>query len=199
MNFSITHRNKFRDDIIEQYKKYTTTISTPGMAASLECCAFLMQICEKVSAKHVLDLGSGFSSYSLRYFRKKYSKNMVVWSVDSDEEWLEKSKQFCKENSVYISNFKPWDKIKNTKKRFDLVFVDIDRTPNRPDYYKPLIENFTNDETIVVFDDMHKPFLLNTMYECLNSFKGYEEFDVRSITLEQRSKVRYCKMFKILR
>ena len=55
-------------NIIKQYGKYTSTISTKVMAISFEMAVYLWKEIHKRKSIKILDLGSGFSSYIFRYY-----------------------------------------------------------------------------------------------------------------------------------
>ena len=104
--------DEFSNDIKDAYEEYGTSVSTKAAAAAFEVCTFLMVACETIKPKSVIDLGSGFSSYVLRKYRQKYLKSMEVYSVDTWEKWLNKSREFARKQSVNIGNYLTWDKVK---------------------------------------------------------------------------------------
>ncbi len=75
-----------RGEIAEWYDYYTTYVSAPAMAISLETASYVGLIAR--TARSAVDFGSGFTSYVLR----RYCPD--VWSVDDDPEWLEKTREF---------------------------------------------------------------------------------------------------------
>lgn len=170
------------------YQKYIDEVSTDYMAASIECCSFLMELCLENKIETVLDLGSGFSSFCFRYLQKYYASWMVCKSVESSQEWLDKTRDFCIKNNVKENNFELWENIKPRK--YDLVFVDIDSTANRPSYYKQL-DQFIYNKTYVVFDDMHKKSLFSAVNQIFN--RSLEEINIKEQTTDKFS--RYARMF----
>ena len=64
---------EYSSELMEKYIDYTTNVSDIIFPASMRCSVFLICMYEVLQPKRVLDLGSGFSSYALRYFREKFS------------------------------------------------------------------------------------------------------------------------------
>ena len=60
-------------EIKKYYDKYVSEISTPGMAISLESSLTILSLLEYFKPKSILDLGSGFSSFLFRLYKKKCS------------------------------------------------------------------------------------------------------------------------------
>jgi predicted O-methyltransferase YrrM len=167
------------------YKKYIDQISVDYMAASLECCKFLLAIYDFTKSKNILDLGSGFSSYTLRLFKKFRMFDSNIISVDTSEEWLNKTSNFCIENHVDGDNFITWGQFKNKENKFDLIFLDIDYTKNRPSYYNLVFENLSKKGTFILCDDMHKKDLSLPLNKYLENKKNLKKHDVKEYTLDK--------------
>lgn len=178
------------------YKKYIEKISADYMAASLECCKFLLAIYDFTKAKNILDLGSGFSSYTLRLFKKFRMYDSSIISVDTSEEWLSKASNFCIENHVDGDNFITWEQFKNKENKFDLIFLDIDYTKNRPKYYNLVFENFTTKGTFILCDDMHKKDLSLPLNKYLENKKNLKKYDIREYTLDKFK--RYSTLVEVI-
>jgi len=166
------------------YENYTTEVSTRSMAASLICCSYFLHLIEIVQPKTVIDFGSGFSSFAIRKYIKTAGEDIKSISVDSDKVWLEKSKQYCIHNEVSSDNFYTWKDV--PKQSADLIFFDIDMTKKRLGYFKPLFKDFCHDQTIILFDDMHKPVLKERLFEEMKHLKGCEFHDTEQITKDGR-------------
>jgi len=157
------NKEQYNSLLRKQYEDYTLNISTKSMAASLTCCSYFIHLIEMLKPTSVIDFGSGFSSFAIRNYKKITGVNFKTFSVDSDSEWLEKSRLFCFNNHVLTENFYTW---KHTPREpFDLIFFDIDMTKKRLNYFKPLFNDFCHDGTVILFDDMHKPILKNKLAE----------------------------------
>jgi predicted O-methyltransferase YrrM len=150
---------EYSREIGETFLYYTKAVSNPGMAASLRSCIFLCCMMELIKPKRVLDLGSGISSYSLRYFKGLFGLDTVIYSIDSSKEWLRKSEEFSRVRDVDHANFLHWDDIKDKKMPCELIFMDIDKTKFRVNYYEPVCRRFTKKGSLMLVDDMHKPVL----------------------------------------
>ena len=53
------------DGLRDEYERYTSTVSIPEAAVSLETAALLVVLCRRLNVRTALDLGSGFSSWVL--------------------------------------------------------------------------------------------------------------------------------------
>jgi predicted O-methyltransferase YrrM len=179
------HEN-YKSLLKNDYKKYITEISSDDMAASLECCIFLLALYDFTRASNILDLGSGVSSYALRLFKKFRMFDSNIVSVDTSEEWLNKSLNFCIENHVDGDNFITWDQFKNKDIKFDLIFLDIDYIKPRRQYLAPTFENFSKKGTFILCDDMHKSsicFHINAYLTAHNNF--LKQYDVKKQTIDR--------------
>jgi hypothetical protein len=52
------NKDNYRELLEDKFKTYITTISSDAMAASLECCMFLLALYDFTKANNILDLGS---------------------------------------------------------------------------------------------------------------------------------------------
>lgn len=179
-----TKSKTYVDDINHIYTKYINTVSADYMAASLEVCVFLMVLCDVIRPKSFLDLGSGISSCAVRLFKEKYFNNMCVWSIDSDANWLNKSRDFVVDAGLDADNFELWENIKHNTDKFDLIFFDIDYTKNRVNYIDPVLKSFTSDNSFIVFDDMHKGILVNAIKTFLSNYE-YGRVNIKKYTLDK--------------
>lgn len=151
-----------RDMLRPAHELYTSTISSKGMALSLETAAFVWSLCEERKPSSILDLGSGFSSYVVRQWAKTNRFYPSICSVDDDANWLLQSQKFCNENGVDSLNFREWnaffpeDKhgIKTTM-LFDLVIYYLGRMQCRSQNLRRGLQ-FRSPMGVVVVDDMHK-------------------------------------------
>ena len=128
----------------EVYKFYVSHVSIAGYAISLEASKAILDLMVKYKPETILDLGSGWSSYLLRL------KGAEVWSVDTDKQWLEKTKVFLKQFDMFNGHFNLLKDFNFWEHNYDLVLVD--HKPGRERYKLfELIKYCCND--IVVFDD----------------------------------------------
>lgn len=112
-----------KKSIEKPFEHYVTDYSKRGMAISLESSAFMMWLCKKMKFKILMDRGSGFSSYILRRYSKMES-NSIVYSIDHDKEWLEKTKLFLKLHKLSTKHLYLWNDFYPNKIRFDFILED---------------------------------------------------------------------------
>jgi len=174
----------YKNEIKNAYNEYVNKVSVDYMAASFECCIFLMVMYDVIKPKMVLDLGSGMSSYALRYFKKNYHKNSCIWSIDSNDKWLDKSKVFVKKFGLNTDNFRVWSDISNDTTKFDLIFFDIDRNKRRFNYIPTVLDNFMTKDSFIVVDDMHKGGLVKDISRILSKYE-YKQMDIKKYTLDK--------------
>jgi predicted O-methyltransferase YrrM len=199
MKLKLANRDKYIEELEEDYKYYIKNVSSRGMAASLESCTFLMYFCEITNPESVVDLGSGFSSFALRKYQKNHDPSLEVFSIDSDKEWLDKSSAFVGERNCSTENFLTWGEFESVSKTFNLVFFDIDKTHNRPSYLPIILDNFIDNTSYLILDDMHKKFLVSE-YEKIFDTYDYEKLNIRKITKDGRGqKKRFCELYYNIR
>lgn len=180
-------------DLKDQYTNYLRDVSP--MAPSLKTIGLILELATPES--HILDLGSGFSSYALRYYAERL--DLRVWSVDDDSRWLQRTKEYCMAYGQKANRFWVWDRFIQISSRvvpFDVVFVDIGITKNRPKYYGEVLKRLCDTNTFIVFDDMHKPSLKAAVDKELESY-DYLEVGVRDQTLDEFG--RFCRLVFRLR
>lgn len=165
------NKEKFTEMIIDEYKYYIDKISSREMAASLECCLYLMSLYDALKPSNILELGSGFTSYCLRLYKKVNKLSTDIHSIDTNEGWLKKSVEYCDERKLDSSNFETWEYIKNKDYKFDLIFVDIDSGPRRHLYFEPVFNKFSKPGTFVYLDDLHKPVVYKNLDKFLSGIK----------------------------
>lgn len=183
--------NEFKKEMIEQYQEYLKSVSS--MAPSMKTMALLLSLC--VPGAKVLDLGSGFSSYMLRYYESRL--DMEVWSVDDNHKWLLKTIEYCKNHNVSYDRFLSWNiALDSYLPKFDVVFVDIGTTRNRPKYYQVILEEFCTPKTLALFDDMHKPTLKRAIE---HELKAYDYINIGVMDQTKDEFGRYCELVFRLR
>jgi len=174
----------YKNEIKKVYNRYVNTVSVDYMAASFECCIFLMVLYDAIKPKMVLDLGSGMSSYALRYFKKNHCEDSCVWSIDSNKEWLNKSKMFVEKFGLNIDNFKTWGSINNDTTKFDLIFFDIDNNKKRIHYIPIVLDNFVTKDSFIVVDDIHKGGWRRDINKVLLGYE-YKKIDIKKYTFDK--------------
>ncbi len=138
------------------YAEYTSTISTPKMAISLELAAFLRVFSSLVRPTRVLDLGSGFSSFVFRLYEVECPQNVTVCSVDNSEGWLSKTVAFLSAHQMPTDFVFSWDEFqKRNHESFDLILHDLGNFETRARTLETVLTRVA-PSGFVVLDDMHK-------------------------------------------
>lgn len=137
------------------YRRYTTQVSKPGKAISLELASFLQFICEHIKPRVILDLGSGFSSYV--FWQIQLQGGGEVYSVDTDPGWLERTRKFLPEKGEPTTNLFTWNDFYPAMKtlRPDLILHDLGNIAKRVEVMDHL-SDFMSKNTHLILDDTHK-------------------------------------------
>ena len=137
------------------YDDYTKRISTSDAAISLETAFYLWDLCEKKNPNVVVDTGSGFSSFVLRLWAKQSKKEVIVYSFDDNEYWIEKSISFSKQHELDIRNFVIWNDRNISIKNADIVLHDLGDMSTRSRTLK-IVSSMLNQHGTLILDDLHK-------------------------------------------
>lgn len=191
-NFELK-KEEYKNMIIDEYNYYIENVSARHMAASLPCCLYLIALYDTLKPNNILELGSGFTSYCLRLFKKENNLDTSIWSIDTDDVWLKKSQEYCSGHKLDSNNFELWGDFSKRKIKFDLVFVDIDSGPKRHTYFNPVFNRFSKKGTFVYLDDLHKPHVRNPLISIVNT-KGYYIYDIEKFT---KDRSRFSTLVKI--
>lgn len=170
----------------KDYNLYCNKVSTEIMASSLECVLLLLGLC--MDAKSVIDFGSGFSSYALRKFAKIYNKDIEIYSVDDDVEWLDKTRQFIEQNGLDSKNILPLDAaLKLIDRKFNVVFFDIAHYQDgtRQAIFPAVLNRFVENETKLLVDDLHIFDYFIFIYNYLTERCKYKMINTRPQTLDK--------------
>lgn len=139
-----------------EHGAYTASVSSPEMAVSLNSAILLTVFCENLKPMRLLDTGSGFSSYVLRSYAA--TTGAEVFSVDDNEHWLEKTREFLKAHNVSSDNVMNWKDFSAAQNQpFDLIFHDLGSMPTRSETLGPILNLTKGGSGILFLDDMHKP------------------------------------------
>ncbi len=143
-----------RQELLPFYDNYIHSISTDGMAVSLELATFCLALCRLMKPKRILDLGSGFSSFVFRRYTKEAGGEVV--SVDDDARWLGKTQQYLAKEQLSVQNLFEWSNKPAVKGEFDLVLHDLGNRYTRGDVL-PDIYALAAKNGVIILDDFHKP------------------------------------------
>ena len=159
------------------------TVSEKDMASSLESCVMLMVLCKALEVKCAMDLGSGFSSYVLRRYKRDYEPEMTVYSIDTDGFWLDMSRGFCEQHGLDMQGFMLWEEREKISQKCGLIFLDIQDYPSRQEYLPEVAEHYCHPGTAVLLDDMQWPRYSAAVYEKLAGL-DYAHLNLHDETLD---------------
>lgn len=145
--------NKRKKALATAHQEYVQSVSSEDMAVSLQTAVLLQLVCRLLAPASVLDLGSGFSSYVLRRQRQEEGLAMRVLSLDTNPAWLERSQEYVRQQGLGDEGFGLWDAADDEV--FDLVFLDIERPPQRNSFVPPTLQRFCRNHTALLLDDLH--------------------------------------------
>lgn len=149
--------NQLNDLFRTAHNDYVSNYSAPLISMSLNRGAFFYFFCKKLKPKHILDLGTGFSSYIFRYYQKEVNPNAVVYSVDDSKFWLDETKVFLSSYQLPTDNLITLEESKRDKiTKYDLIFLDIGDIPLRIQLLPSLIEKVKQGSMLLI-DDFHSP------------------------------------------
>jgi predicted O-methyltransferase YrrM len=182
--------DQINPDILEQnkeklrpyYEQYVTEVSRADMAASLELSAFIFTLCQVNCYSKLLDMGSGLSSFVFRLFIKE-NPGAVVFSVDDDSAWLEKTRDYLRLHKLSTENTFTLDQFLRSKEsEFDCIFYDLNFVEVRINYVEQIMQ-IAKSKGVIIIDDVHKP---DYLFAFLTKLKGrsLRAYDLKPITID---------------
>ena len=149
-----------------EHEYYIRNISTPQMAMSCEAALDLFGLMDDHRPRALVDFGSGFSSFVLRWYAREIDPRALVCSVDDDVQWLGKTRDFLRYEGLNLDLMFTLDEFLSSNYRdgFDLVFYDLGNLGTRISNLPVALDALAFRGTIV-FDDMHKPTLAQAVRE----------------------------------
>ena len=170
-----------RGQLTEAYGSYVASVSSPQWAISLQTAAVLHGLCTLLRPQRALDLGSGFSSFTLRGCAPEGS---VVHSVDEDPQWLARTRDFLSGNGLRTEGLFVWSEFEGRAgETYDLILHDMGRLELRLAAL-PRALALAAAEGIVVLDDMHEPEYAARAVACCKG-AGFEICSLRALTLDE--------------
>jgi hypothetical protein len=139
------------------YKVYTEKVSNAGMAASWELISLLPGILLKGDFRVCVDLGSGFTSFVLRYVQAKTAGKWCTISVDDNEGWLRKTRLYIEQAGLASDDLLMIDEFlaQNGRIIIDLLICDYSGFRERASLIQKLTP-FVHKGSIILFDDFHQ-------------------------------------------
>jgi len=170
-----------QQELSSAYESYVQDVSAKQHAMSLELAAFLLELCRRVDADSVIDLGSGFSSYVLRRYASE-RPGTTVRSVDSSPEWLERSRRFVSDHGLAADDFIQWSEFdpQDEIDSYDVVLHDLgDMTLRSATLPQALV--LARRGAYVVLDDVHKPGYRAYARQLVSASSAWS-IDIRAVT-----------------
>ena len=172
------------------YSEYVTSVSSPLMAASLELCKYIQKVCNEHEFKRIVDLGSGITSYVVRQYQA-LNDDVIVYSVDDNKQWLDKSKNFVNNYELNVDNFVLG--IENIPtKYFDLIIYDYGRMPVRSQMLEYALCNLGTLSAYYILDDCHK----NGYYKQLKALSERNNLELSELLETKDDFGRYASLIK---
>lgn len=186
-NEELREINKFPKifaEIKDKHAGYIKEISSPDMAMSLELAEFLIEYCISTKPNRLIDLGSGFSSFVFRLYQKHINEQAIIYSIDDDEAWLHKTKDYLKNIELNTDNLITLDSLKamDLNGFFDLVLLDLNFVEKRKLYISYSLD-LTKEDGVTIIDDVHKVEFLR---EVKKRAKAHDSvlFDLKEKTID---------------
>jgi len=181
-------KNQFNSSasiLTNSYEYYTTTVSNPKMAVSLELAAFLSALCSTLNPRSILDLGSGYSTYIFSRYSQESNHSVKLWSVDDNTKWLAKTNTYLKKQKCHPTRLMHWltfEKMHLPKLPFELILYDLGTMSTRKRIF-PYVLNHTKKGTIIIVDDVHMLDYQRLVRELIRN-KVTQCYSLRSLTLD---------------
>jgi hypothetical protein len=137
---------------------YTTTISTPVAAISLELAHLVVELLHRLQPQVAADLGSGFSSYLLRQYAAQCGHACTIYSCDDEPFWLEKTAEFLRAQGLGTEGLLLWDNFTAQHGSVvpELLLHDMGHSGRRI-AEMPRVLDWAARGSVVILDDMQKP------------------------------------------
>lgn len=181
--------DRLSNELASRHARYTSTVSDSAHAISLELARFLLEVAGNDHAKRLLDLGSGFSSYVLRAYAAGVP-GAVVWSVDDDPAWLEKTRALLMSEGLSTEHLYDWSEFLTLSHgvagTFDLVLHDLGTVRSRHGTVRTVLR-LLRPSGALVFDDMDVAAYRRHVRSELD-VAGAKHVDVRNRTLDARNR-----------
>lgn len=157
--------------------EYTQNVSPDSMTLSLEAAAVVCALAEARGITNILDLGSGFSSAAFR----RAIKNVDIASVDTSEDWLEKTRSFLETHGMdHVGTLRTWKEQQRVPHRYQLLVHDAGDIDFRTQVL-PRVWQMTRPGSYVAFDDMHVEGYVNAVRKLLHR-RWIQRFNVGQLS-----------------
>lgn len=109
----------------------------------------------------------------------------MIWSVDDNDVWLKKTKQFLEENDLsterlihskdFFSEF--------SDSNFDFIFYDLGNMQTRLEFFVPVLKLLDRQGSLMI-DDVHKQDYRSYVVKVLKE-QGIPYYNLKNITLDE--------------
>jgi len=171
------------------YQYYVKHISTPEWAASWGLVSLFLDLLATDKFANCLDLGSGFTSYAIRYWSKCVGAQCHIASVDDSLSWVGQTRSFLEQKGLGPGELYTEAEFLQTRSnlRADLVLYDYSGFKHRSEFLHHL-GHFLHPNTIVIFDDCHSRDYTRDYVATLNTWcvrNGMQVVSLRRWTLDE--------------
>jgi len=167
------------------YADYIARVSPDPIAIGLPLATFLGVLCAALRPQRILDLGSGFSSFT---FRASCTPAAAIWSIDESRAWLDRTRDFLRRHGADTPHLATWeDLIATSPAPFDLVLQDFATLDVRRQMLDRVVD-LCRPGGLLVIDDMHVPAYRRATLRALDR-RGVDHFSLRLFT---RKRLRYA-------
>jgi predicted O-methyltransferase YrrM len=144
------------------YQEYINHVSSPLITLSRNRAAFLYFLCGLLKPSHILDLGSGFSSFVFRKYQKDHALQQIVTTIDDAPYWLDRTADFLRKHQLSTERMLPLrDFLSEEAPHYDLCFLDLGDLNARMHILPVLHERLLAHGSILLVDDLHVPAYRN--------------------------------------
>jgi predicted O-methyltransferase YrrM len=168
------------------YDRYTTEVSNWEWAVSWPTTRALDRLCEQLRPGHILDLGSGLSTYVVASWARRSGKDVEIVSVDDSPEWLAKTRDFLRVEGLDVHLIDIAELSALPDATFQLAFDDIGRIESRARVIGPIVRLMAPGG-IVILDDMNVRGYREQVRTRLDA-AGWKLFSLRTQTLDPKGR-----------
>ncbi len=179
-------RPKDFTELRQTYDKYVADVSSWEWAVSWPTVRALDTLCEELQPRHILDLGSGLSTFVVANWARRSGLDVEIVSVDDSPDWLAKTRAFLDQNGLSARLIDIGELSTLPASTFELAFDDIGRTEDR----SKVIETLTRVMApggVVVLDDMNVRGYREEVRTKLDA-AGWKLFSLRTQTIDPKGR-----------
>jgi len=153
-----TQASSIEELIRPAYQDYVRQYSSALISLSLNRACFIYFLIKEVQIQKTIDLGTGISSYVCLLASKHVDSSEVV-SVDDNEYWLEKTREFLHAKNIsgdHLLLLKDFLK-EITDVQFGMCILDIGDFSLRKKLFPTLVASVKKHRGFLFVDDFHVP------------------------------------------